>query len=210
MPGQVVDGSKMLDIAAGARVTLIAEDGRVTTLRGPFSGVPGPGPGVPGEAGLIASLLRLVGGPSAGSGALAAMRGSAGADPADAWAVILVRSVHVCVRAGATPVLRGKKSRMAKILTVKALPDGAEKSVEWPAGSDRVAWPKGLALVDGARYLARVSTRKSLAGMSGRATETTLIVHLVPGGLPTDAHRAAWMADIGCIGQARALLAGLR
>ena len=45
MPGQVVDGSKVLGIAAGARVTLIAEDGRVTTLKGPFSGRPGAGPG---------------------------------------------------------------------------------------------------------------------------------------------------------------------
>ena len=210
VPGQVVDGSKVLGVAAGARVTLIAEDGQVTTLKGPFTGRPRAGPGVPGGAGLMGSLSRLVGGPSAASGALAVMRGSRGADPADAWAVQLVRSVNVCVRAGATPVLRRKKSRMAKLLTVKALPDGAEKSVEWPAGSDRIGWPEGLALTDGGRYLARVSSRKSLAGMSGRTTETTLIVHLVPGGLPSDAHRAAWMAENGCIGQARALLAGLR
>ena len=210
VPGQVVDGSKVLGIAAGARVTLIAEDGQVTTLKGPFTGRPGAGPGAPGGSGLMGSLSRLVGGPSAVSGALAVMRGSRGADPADAWAVNLVRSVNVCVRAGATPVLRRKKSRMARTLTVKVLPDGAEKSVEWPAGSDRIGWPEGLALTDGGRYLARVSSRKSLAGMSGRTTETTLVVHLVPGGLPSDAHRAAWMADNGCIGQARALLAGLR
>ncbi len=209
-PGQVVDGSKLLGIAAGARVTLIAEDGQVTTLIGPFSGRPGSGPGVPGGSGLLGSLSRLVGGPSAASGAFAVMRGSRGADPADAWAVNLVRSVNVCVRAGATPVLRRKKSRMARTLSVKALPDGAEKYVEWPAGSDRIGWPEGLALTDGGRYLARVSSRKSLAGMSGRTTETTLVVHLVPGGLPSDAHRAAWMAENGCIGQARALLAGLR
>ncbi len=210
VPGQVVDGSKVLGVAAGARVTLIAEDGQVTTLKGPFTGRPGGVPSVPGGSGLMGSLSRLVGGPSAASGALAAMRGSRGADPADAWAVNLVRSVKVCLRAGATPVLRRKKSRMARTLTVKALPDGAEKYVEWPAGSDRIGWPEGLALTDGGRYLARVASRKSLAGMSARTTETTLIVHLVPGGLPSDAHLAAWMADNGCIGQARALLAGLR
>ena len=210
VPGQVVDGSKVLGVAAGARVTLIAEDGQVTTLKGPITGRPGAGPGAPGGSGLMGSLSRLVGGPSAVSGALAVMRGSRGADPADAWAVDLVRSVNVCVRAGATPVLRRKKSRMARTLTVNVLPDGAEKNVEWPAGSDRVGWPEGLALTDGGRYLARVSSRKSLAGMSGRTTETTLVVHLVPGGLPSDAHRAAWMAENGCIGQARALLAGLR
>ena len=200
----------MPGVAAAARITLIAEAGQVTTLKGPFTGRPGAGPGAPGGSGLMGSLSRLVGGPSAASGALAVMRGSRGADPADAWAVSLVRSVNVCVRAGATPVLRRKKSRMARTLTVKVLPDGAEKSVEWPAGSDRIGWPEGLALTDGGRYLARVSSRKSLAGMSGRTTETTLVVHLVPGGLPSDAHRAAWMADNGCIGQARALLAGLR
>ncbi len=210
VPGQVVDGSKVLGVAAGARVTLIAEDGRVTTLKGPFSGRPGAGSGVPGGSGLIGSLSRLVAGRSADSGSLAAMRGSGGADPADAWAVNLVRSVNVCVRPGATPVLRRKKSGVAKVLTIKAVPDGAEKSVEWPAGSDRIGWPGGLALKDGGRYLARISSRKSLAGMSGRSTETTLVVHLVPGGLPNDAHRAAWMAENGCIGQARALLAGLR
>ena len=214
VPGQVVDGSKVLGVAAGVRVTLIAEDGQVTTLNGPFSGRPGAGPGVPGGSGLMSSLSRLVSGPSGASGALGVMRGSRGADRADAgadaWVVNLVRSVHACVRAGATPVLRRKKSRGARILTVKALPDGAEKSVEWPAGSDRIGWPEGLAITDGGRYLARVSSRKSLAGISGKTTETTLVAHLVPGGLPSDAHRAAWMADIGCIGQARALLAGLR
>ncbi len=208
--GQILDGSKPLGLAAGTRVTLIAEDGQVTTLQGPFSGRPGAGPGVPGGSSLIGSLSRLVGGPSAASGALAVMRGSRGAGPADAWAVNLVRSVNVCARAGGTLILRNKKSRSAKILTVKALPDGAEKSVEWPAGSDRIGWPEGLALTDGGRYLARIASRKSLAGISGRTAETTLVVHLVPGGLMTDAHRGAWMADVGCMGQARALLAGLR
>ncbi len=208
--GQILDGSKPLGLAAGTRVTLVAEDGQVTTLKGPFSGRPGAGPGVPGGSGLMGSLSRLVGGPSAASGTLAVMRGSRGADPADAWAVNLVRSVHVCVRAGATPVLRRNKSRVANILTVKALPDGPDKSVEWPAGSDRIGWPEGLALTDGGRYLARGSSRKSLAGMSGRTTETTLVAHRVPGGLASDAHRAAWMAENGCMGQARALLAGLR
>ncbi len=210
VPGQVVDGSKVLGIAAGARVTLIAEDGQVTTLKGPFSGRPGAGPGVPGGSGLIGSLSRLVDGRSAASSALGVMRGSRVADPADAWTVNLVRLVNVCVRAGGTLVLSKKKSRSAKTLTVKALPDGAEKSIEWPAGSDRIGWPEGLAITDGGRYLVRVSSRKSLAGMRGRSTETTLVAHLVPGGLPSDAHRAAWMADIGCIGQARALIAGLR
>ncbi len=58
VPGQVVDGSKVLGVAAGARVTLIAEDGQVTTLKGPFTGRPGAGPGVPGGSGLIGSLSR--------------------------------------------------------------------------------------------------------------------------------------------------------
>ncbi|MEE8141224.1 MAG: hypothetical protein V3T66_09980, partial [Alphaproteobacteria bacterium] len=50
--GQILDGSKPLGLAAGTRVTLVAEDGQVTTLKGPFSGRPGAGPGVPGGSGL--------------------------------------------------------------------------------------------------------------------------------------------------------------
>ncbi len=206
--GQILDGSKPLRLAAGTRVTLVAEDGQVTTLKGPFSGVPWAGPGVPVGGSLIRSLLTLVTGPSSDSSVLAVTRGRA--DPADAWAVNLARSVNVCVRAGGTLVLRKKKSRSAKILTIKAVPDGAETSVAWPAGSDRIGWPKGLALKDRDRYLARIASTKGLAGMSGRTVEATLVVHLVPGGLPSDAHRAAWMAEIGCMGQARTLLAGLR
>ena len=62
-------------------------------------------------------------------------------------------------------------------------------------------WRAGAALGEGDKYLAR---------MKGRRVSSKLVLHLVPEGLPTDAHRTAWMADKGCLGQARRLLARLR
>ena len=46
--------------------------------------------------------------------------------------------------------------------------------------------------------------------MKGSATAAKLTVHRLPAQLPTDAHRAKWMADKGCRPQARRLLAAIR
>lgn len=70
-----------------------------------------------------------------------------------------------------------------------------------PAGAQTLPWPSKTTLGEGDKYLAR---------MKGRRVSSKLVLHLVPEGLPTDAHRAAWMADKGCLRQARRLLARLR
>jgi hypothetical protein len=74
-------------------------------------------------------------------------------------------------------------------------------SVDWPAGTNSLVWPKAVPLENGGQYLARLSSR-----ISG----TKLIVYVVPSTLPTDAHLAAWMADIGCNEQALALINEMR
>ena len=48
-----------------------------------------------------------------------------------------------------------------------------------------------------------------VSGMTPQAARK-LKLHLVPGGLALDAHRAVWMARNGCEKQAMRLLAGLR
>jgi len=53
---------------------------------------------------------------------------------------------------------------------------------------------------DGATYGLRLVTADTYAFVR---------ITIVPGTLPTDAHRAAWMADRGCQDQALALLGSL-
>ena len=60
-PGQIVDTSVALSLPSGAHLKLLAEDGTVTNLKGPFSGPP-PVAGTPGgvtkikAGGLVKSL----------------------------------------------------------------------------------------------------------------------------------------------------------
>lgn len=198
-PGQIVDSSAVLSLPSGAHLTLVAEDGTVTNLKGPFSGPP-PVAGTPGDGGLVSALSRLIGGDAAGTSVLGVMRSAPTTAAADPWAVDVLRSGNHCVPADAAPNLSRSKRHKFVTLTLKTLPDGAKVSVRWPAGSNRMAWPGGVPLTDGGRYLAK---------LSDRPTASKLMIHLVPGGLPSDAHRVAWMAERGCSRQAKALLAGL-
>ncbi len=202
LPGQVLDGSKPLSLNAGTQVTVISEDGKVSTFKGPFSGLPASGGGGGGGSGggLLASLSKLVG-DQGGSGSLGVMRAVKAGEAPDPWVIDVLRSGSHCVRAGVAPVLWRPGTRKGAKLTLKPLPKGKRTSIDWPAGMDGIDWPEGLALADGGRYLVK---------MSGRMTAAKMVIHIVPADLPSDAHRVAWMADKGCTGQARALLAGLR
>ncbi len=208
-PGQIIDDAKPLQLGAGKSVTLIDGNGEVKTLSGPLSAVPGAG--AAGDSTLVASLSRLIGGGQAAAGNLAVMRGiKPDRRSPDAWSVSLTSSLDLCVPAYGKLSLKSKPSRVPRTLSIKVLPDGPEASTDWPAGINRIGWPDGLAAMDGGRYLARIFHKRNIAGMTGKVKETELTVHLVPAGLPTDAHRAVWMAGHGCAKQAKALLAGLR
>jgi len=203
-PGAILDDSKPIELAAGTTVTLVSESGKVTNLKGPFSGLPGPAGksagGGSGGGSLTASLAKLVGGQSATS-KLGVMRSNKAQVPSDPWALNVERTGNHCARSGSAPELWRSKAVKAITLTLKLLPKGARSSTGWPAGAERIGWPGEVALKDGGKYMAR---------MSGKTSAARLVIHLVPADLPTDAHRAVWMAGKGCIGQARALLAGLR
>lgn len=94
-----------------------------------------------------------------------------------------------------------EKAVKARILTLKNLTDKSKSKAEWPAGSATLKWPSKVNLTDGARYL---------LCMKGSRTVRKIKLHLVPGDLPSVAHRAVWMARNGCEKQAMRLLTGLR
>lgn len=62
-----------------------------------------------------------------------------------------------------------------------------------------IPWPEKVPVVDGDSYVAKIG-RKS----------AKFVLHQVPDGLASDAHRAVWMAENGCADQARKLIASLR
>jgi hypothetical protein len=201
-PGQVVDGGQPLTLPAGAKVKLISEAGQLTAIEGPFSGPPDVSGGkANGDAGLVSSLAQLVGGKPAQSAALGVMRAGVSDLPPGPWVVDLRRSGSHCVQKGESPVLWRSDSDKTGTLSLKALPKGARAKVRFKAGVAEGEWPADVTISDWGQYLAR---------MTGRATASKVVLRLIPSDLPTDAHRAAWMADMGCTAQAKQLLSAMR
>jgi hypothetical protein len=201
-PGVVVDGSKPLELAPGTAVTLVTGDGRVKSIKGPFSGVPFAGEeSAPGGSALIRSLSRLISGKSPKTGELGMMRGERLVGRPDAWSIDVIRSGAHCVTDRLHALLWRPISVKAETLTIRRQPWGERVSVDWPAGTNSLIWPKALPLEHGGQYLVKLSSR-----ISG----TKLVVYVVPANLPTDAHLAAWMADLGCKEQALALIAEMQ
>ena len=198
--GQILDSSKPLNLGAGAQITVIGEDGKVTTLKGPYSGAPGGKAAPAGDTGLVASLSRLIEGQGKQSATLGVMRGLTRGVPPDAWVIDISRSGTHCVREGSVPRLWRRQASRAITLEIKVLPYGDKVSVDWAAGADALVWPDSVALKDGGGYLV-----KKAKGM----TATRLTVRMVPPDFPSDAHRVVWMANKGCHRQAKTLLAGL-
>ena len=195
-PGQVIDSDGAIEIPAGAELTLISQAGRMTRLAGPHSGAPGGGDSA-GDPQMLASLSKLFKGSGQESGTLGAMRSMGSAAPDAPWSVDVTRTGTHCFPPDGGVELWRDKSAASSQLTMSNLAGGGRVRTAWPAGHDSLAWPPDLPLADGASYAARVS---------GRATAAKLQMVALPGELPSDAHRAAWMAEHGCESQARRLL----
>jgi hypothetical protein len=201
-PGQVLDGSKPLELAPGTAVTVVTGDGRVKSLEGPFSGVPVAGEeAAPGGSALIRSLSRLMSGKTPQPHELGMMRGERLVGRPDAWSIDIIRSGAHCVTDRTQAVLWRPSGVAAETLTIRRQPWGEKVSVDWPAGTNSLIWPKALPLENGGQYLVRLSSR-----ISG----TKLVVYVVPANLPTNAYLAAWMADLGCNEQALALISEMQ
>lgn len=197
--GRIVDSAAAMEVPAGASVTLVSQSGKAITLKGPHSDPPG-GNAAGGGGSLVASLSKMLKGgeETAGVGAMRSAIGAKG--PADPWAIDVARSGRHCVAAEGPVKLWRSKERRADVLSLRNVSDKSKAKADWPAGAATIEWPSGIALNDGAYYVAR---RKDVL------TASRLEIHLVPAGLPSDAHKAAWMAEKGCVRQARLLLSNL-
>ncbi|MFQ5765321.1 MAG: hypothetical protein ACE5GT_10345 [Rhodospirillales bacterium] len=202
-PGQVVKANAPLDIPAGASVTLVSESGKTVTLTGPHSGPAGiGGGGGGGKASLVSSLSKLLEESGRETASLGTMRAAGRREPPDdPWVMDIGQSGDQCAAAAGAVIFWRAVENKARILSLKNLNDRSRALADWPAGASRLEWPKEVKLADGARYLLRLK--------GSRATRK-ITLHLVPGDLPTDAHKAAWMAEKGCARQAMRLLARLR
>ncbi|MGE0093761.1 MAG: hypothetical protein AB7T40_04345 [Alphaproteobacteria bacterium] len=193
--GQIIDSRATVDLQPGMRVTFIAGDGKSLTRAGPYNGIIWD-EAMSGDRALLQSLVTLVSGQSRNRSTLAAMRQPSVSEPSDPWLINVERTGDYCVAASMQPVLwRATANSSATLLLSSTMREG-KATVEWPTGVATAAWPSSLVLIDGEAYFAQPERSP---------TARRLVIHVVPS-LATDAHRAVWMAGIGCLEQARLLL----
>lgn len=194
-PGAKVDGTKVLVLAAGQRLTLIAADGRSLKLRGPYEEAPAPAQAATGGANVGEALKNLMNQRVAGTAALGVVRaGGEAAQLPDPWVVDVSRSGARCLVGDATPVLWGPRFAHATDLAIEPADRSWRARGQWPAESDRFALPARIPLADGRGYVFDVG---------GNAAN--VVIHRMPASFGDPLLQAAWMIEKGCNDQARAL-----
>ena len=72
-------------------------------------------------------------------------------------------------------------------------------TASWPAGSDKLALPPAMKLNNGQTYVISLDT-----------ASVNVTIHLIPRTVKSEAAKAAWMIEMGCASQAKALVGAMR
>ncbi len=195
-PGQQLDGGKPLALAVGQRVTVVTADGRTLKLKGPFNEAPAPE--VASASNTVATslkgLIKLREADTTSAGIIRS--GTAGVTPPSPWLIDVRHNGDRCVMAGQKAVLwRQDVAQTGSDLKIAPVDQSWSAKVAWPTHVDKLALPAALGLNDGQAYQVSVD-----------AATVRLTLHVIPSAVTTDAARAAWMIEVGCQPQAKALI----
>ena len=194
-PGQSVDGSKVLKLEAGQRLTLIASDGKTIKLRGPYEEAPAPAQ-TADAGGVVDSLRNLVSARSAGTASLGVVRSASEERPLpEPWLVDVSKPGNRCLIENSQAVFWRPDSAQSTTMEVRPADRSWQAKTTWPAASEKLGMPPNLPLRDGQTYQVEMS-----------GSTASLTFHIIPASINKDAVRAAWMVEKGCEAQAAALV----
>ncbi len=201
-PGQIIKTDTAIEVPQGTSITVVSQAGKTLTLKGPHSGPPALSSEGGGNGRLVSSLSDLLLGSGKEKTSLGTVRAGRGPPPPSAlWVINVHRSGHYCFQAAASAKLWRAETDQKWSFSLKNMADKTKSVADWPAGPETLDWPSKVTLGDGVIYMARWKNSRSAR---------RLVLHRVPPDLPSDAHKAAWMAEKGCLDQAKRLLARLR
>ncbi len=198
--GDQIPANQQLKLDSGQSLSLIAADGRVITLKGPYAGLPAPQAATQASniGQMLLPLVQQAGSETATPGVI---RGGDAAGPNfDAWVIDTSKSGDVCVHLGTDYDLWRADSTNAAALTLQPINGGAPIQVNFDKNVSRVGVPESVTFQDGAQY--------KIISPSGT---TTITVHTVPEGIqPKSKVTAAWFLQKNCKVQGTALLKSLQ
>lgn len=200
--GQMINGTLPLTLQTGQKIVLIAPNGKIYRLQGPYNEPPiQEGNNV--ETGIIDTLKSLITPQQVDTGTLGITRdatniirtATAKGWLPEPWLINVTRSGDQCLLTDKPMVFwRPDKTREAPIIIYTS--GGAWRAQsQWPAGSDKLAPPKPMPITDNSNYRFELGDK-----------ETVVTLHLLPQSVANVGTRAAWMQELGCEAQTRALL----
>lgn len=201
-PGAVVKAGSKIVLPAGARITLLAQSGKVVKLKGPHSGI------VRASAeraakGTLAAVAKLITSPdkskTVGATRVASNRPGSGPrnPPADIWVVEADRAGRACTRGDSLQLWRPGSNAEAKIGVWHKT--GDPKRLVWAGGNQRLELARTMVEPD--MQLSIVSGTRSIS----------IILSVLPAGASAEADGKLlqWLAARGCTYQARKLISHL-
>ena len=196
--GAVIDDTQPLVLKEGQQVTLIASNGSIMTVRGPFDKPPvsEASSGVDVDKALAALTTK-----DAARTNVAGVVRSANEDVhlPGPWLVDVSHSGNACLREGDTPVFWRASDAGGATLTIMPTDRSWRAKADWPGKSATMQAPSNFPIKDGRTYL---------TDFGGKPAAVTL--NAIPKAVSSDRMQAAWMLEKGCVAQAEALLKTVR
>ncbi|MEJ0070129.1 MAG: hypothetical protein WDO24_17005 [Pseudomonadota bacterium] len=194
--GQTIDAGQAIKLLAGQRLTLIAANGAIIKLTGPFDGVPDPDGQRTGS--VADALLKLTSQTTQSSSTLGAVRAPETAPP-EPWLVAIASSGHRCVEDGRPVVLWRPAAAAEQQLAISRSITPGKPARPGRPGADRLTLPPNFPAQDDQGYVMAIGSMTS-----------TVTLHLMPAAFDRDVMRVAWLMDKGCTAQARLLAASVK
>ncbi|MBF0357923.1 MAG: hypothetical protein HQL70_04895 [Magnetococcales bacterium] len=201
-PGQSIDGSKVLKLGDGQKVTLVTANGTILNLAGPYAQVPS-AQKAGDEGRLSAALNGMMKLNQHSTSALGVMRDTTKSiKVADKqgwvphpWVIDVTRSGNYCSPESQPAMFWRPDHDKTSIIKISMVNSNWKGYTEWVAGSDKIAPASNMPLRDGSIY------NVDLDG-----TTSSITLHLIPRSLSSLQMQAAWMNEKGCTAQTLAML----
>jgi len=201
--GDQIEADQDLDVPANKQLVLINAVGQTLKLKGAFQGkaqdkaqAAGDGPGRSMKA--LASLIRSA---DEDTSSVGAIRAASLKSSTQALAINLSETGNYCFANQADITLERYRSDTGAKVTLTDLKTGQELQFAAPGSGQSVPWPDGLEAAEGARFLVQ---------QEGKDTKTLLTLRKLSPPLDDDFNVLVSLGELGCMEQARMLLAVMR
>jgi hypothetical protein len=193
-PGMRIDSSRTVKLVEGEKIVLVAPDGRMSTLRGPYAG-----PAVR-NAGSVqnprTALAALIATRNDRASSVGAVRSGASAAPLpEPWLIDISRGGDRCLKEGAKPVWWRPESIAEQAFSVFPVDRSWRADYVWKPATDRMTPPDIVGLDDLKTFIVRADSQ-----------EYPLRINMIPRDIDDPLVISAWMLEKACVQQADSYL----